>query len=487
MKALRAAAALHNLREQPLWRLLAATKAPAVLALLHALFEEREKPLASSVLHERLARELEPLRQAGEELPQTAQTYVADWLAQGWLVRRFPAGASEEEYELSADAAGALRYVMGLLQPRVTATESRLSLVIQQLAQLADATDPNPASRIASLEAERGRIDRAIDDIAQKGVRLLPDERALERAREIIALAQELTADFRTVRDRFERLNRELRQSLLETEGSRSAVLEQLFAGMDLIADSDEGRTFYAFWRLLTDAEQSATLVESLDEVTDRPFARSLEARERKFLLQLTRALLREGGGVHDVLQNFAKSLRSFVQSREFQEQRRMNALLREATQAALAVRDDVRTNAAVGYTLNLTSSNIRSVGQWHLYDPQLRLADSSMAEGAKLEIDLESVAELVRQSEIDFGELKAHVRAVLVERTQATVGDVLNRFPARQGLGSIVGLVALGVRHGEVTATREAVHWLGRDGAARGAWIPSIYFVRERLHELDG
>lgn len=485
MKSPRAAAALRNLRDQPLWRLLAANKAPAVLALLHALFEEREKAMASSVLHERIAREIELLREAGEDLPQTPPAYVADWLAQGWLVRRFPAGASEEEYELSAAAAGALRYVMGLLQPRVTTTESRLSLVIQQLAQLAEDTDPNPASRIAALAAERERIEHAIAEIEQKGVRLLPDERALERAREIIGLAQELTADFRSVRDQFERLNRELRQNLLETEGSRSAVLEQLFDGIDLIAGSEAGRTFYAFWRLLTDAEQSATLVESLGEVTDRPFAKQLDARERKFLLQFTRTLLQEGGNVHDVLQNFAKSLRSFVQSREFQEQRRMNALLREATQAALAVREAVRVNAAVGYTLSLTSSNIKSVAQWHLYDPQQRLADAAMAASAPLEIDLESLAELVRQSEINFGALRNDVCAVLAERSQASIGDVLGRFPARQGLGSVVGLVALGVRHGEVASASELVAWRGLDGAERSARIPSIYFVKERLHEL--
>ena len=121
MKALRATAALRNLREQPLWRLLAATKAPAVIATLQSLFAETEKALPSSVLHERLARGLDALRSAGEDLPQTPQAYVAEWLNQSWLTRRFPAGASEEEYELSADTLTALRFVTGLLKPRTTA------------------------------------------------------------------------------------------------------------------------------------------------------------------------------------------------------------------------------------------------------------------------------------------------------------------------------------------------------------------------------
>lgn len=72
-----------------------------------------------------------------------------------------------------------------------------------------------------------------------------------ERAREVIAFAQDLAADFRNVRDAFDRLNREQRQSLMENDGSRGEVLEHLFAGVDLIAESDPGRTFIAFWRLL--------------------------------------------------------------------------------------------------------------------------------------------------------------------------------------------------------------------------------------------
>lgn len=485
MKALRGAAALRNLREQPLWRLLAADKGPVVIALLQSLFVESEQTLPSSVLHERLTRDIEALRAVGEALPQTPQAYVAEWLSQGWLTRRFPAGASEEEYELSVDALTALRFVTGLLKPRTTATESRLSVVIHQLSRLAEETDTNPQSRLAALRAERDRIDRAIAEVERGGVKALAPDRAVERAREVIALAQELAADFRSVRDEFERLNRGLRQSLMENEGSRGDVLEQLFAGVDLIGESDAGRTFHAFWRLLTDSEQAATLRESLDEVTGRPFARQLESQERKFLLGLTGALLNEGRGVHDVLQNFARSLKSFVQSREFLEHRRLHSLLKAATQAALNVKDEVRPNEQVGFELMQSSSRIRSVSQWALYDPAERVTDSSMQAAEPSELDLETVSELVRQSEIDFRTLKAHVRAILERQSQVSIAQVLAEYPAEQGLGSVVGYVALGSKHGEVTEGTELVVWEGDDEVQRRAKVPTIYFMRERYLEL--
>lgn len=485
MKALRGTAALRNLREQPLWRLLAANKAPVVLGLLQSLFVEFEQTLPSSVLHERLTRDIEALRAVGEELPQTPQAYVAEWLSQGWLNRRFPAGASEEEYELSVDALTALRFVTGLLKPRTTATESRLSVVIHQLSRLADETNTNPQSRLAALRAERDRIDQTIAEVERGGVKVLAPDRAVERAREVIGLAQELAADFRSVRDEFERLNRGLRQSLMENEGSRGDVLEQLFAGVDLIGESEAGRTFHAFWRLLIDSEQAATLRESLDEVNCRPFARQLEPQERKFLLGLTGALLNEGRGVHDVLQNFARSLKSFVQSREFLEHRRLHGLLKVATQAALSAKDAVRPNEQVGFELMQSSSRIKSVSQWVLYDPAERVTDSSMQAAEPSELDLETVSELVRQSEIDFRTLKAHVRAILERQSQVSIAQVLAEYPAEQGLGSVVGYVALGSKHGEVAEGTELVVWVGDDEVQRRAKVPTVYFMRERYLEL--
>jgi hypothetical protein len=481
----RTAATLHALRDQPLWSLIAATKAPAVLAALRSVLGEGEGRLPGSVLHERMGRALDSLRVAGEDLPQPPPTYVADWLRQGWLVRRLPEGAAEETYELSADAAAALRFVGTLMAPRASATESRLATVMAQLSRLADETDANPERRIAALLAERERIDGEINALRGGVVRTLPAERALERAREIIQLADELAGDFRRVRDDFDRLNRSLRQSLVENDGSRGEVLEQLFAGIDVIGQSEAGKTFAAFWRLLTDPLQSAALFDALEAVVGRPFARQLTPRERRFLVGLTATLMNEGGGVHDVLQHFARSLKAFVQSREFREQRRLHALLKEATQAALLAKEAVRPNLALDFALTLTSSRVRSVSQWQLYDPAERMVDVGMAAEAESELSLDAVAELVRQSEIDFRALRAHIRAALERVPQVSVGELLAEFPAEQGLGSVVGYVALGARHGELTAGTELVSWVGADDQPRRARVPALYFIRERYVEL--
>lgn len=479
-------ASYRRLREEPQWKLLAADRAPVVLALLGQHLLENSPVMTASVFYERLERDLESLRAQGEHLPQTAQGYAADWLAAGWLTRRFPEGKSEEVFELSTAAAGAIRMVESLVTRRAAATESRLATVIQQLTRLVEETDTNPETRLAALQTERDRIDREIEAVRAGRIETLSEERALERIRDIIALAGELAGDFRRVRDEFDGLNRDLRQRLIDTDGGRFEALEALFDGVDLIAESEAGRTFYAFWDLLMDPEQSEALDDSLTRLGERDFAARLTNAERRFLRRLAATLLDQGGGVHDVLQRFARNLRQFVQSREYREQRRIVRLLRDAQRAALAIKDETRISGALGLDLTLSSSAIRSVSQWTLFDPEQHAVQAGMNDGDAAGIGLDEVGGLVEQSEIDFRTLADNIRAALHECDQASIGEIMNRFPAEQGLGSVVGYLALGVRHGHpANGSTETVRWIGQDAHSRAARIPVIFFLRDKVHEL--
>jgi len=481
----KALAAYRQMRQQPLWRLLAAANGPTVIALLQAHLYESERSLPASIFHERIERELERLRNLGEDWPQTAQQYAASWLGDGYLERRFPPGSKEEEYELATSTVETIRFISSLAKPHSAATESRLGLVIDALAKLSDDTDTDKRRRVARLRAEQERIEREIADIEQGKAVILPEAAALERTREIIALADNLAGDFRRVRDQFEQLNRELRERIMDNDGSRGEVLDSLFAGIDLISESDAGRTFSAFWRLLTDPVQSATLEDALDQLMSREFVAALDPAERKFLLRLTRTLLEQGGIVHEVLQSFARSLKHFVQSREFMEQRRLTQLLRSAQRSALALKEEVKATDTLNYTLGLTSSRLSSLSQWVLHDPALQALPDRMNEASAPPIDLAAIGELVAQSEIDFRTLAANIQSMLETRSQCSIADILSAFPAPQGLGSVIGLMSLGSRYGMVAQSSETVSWLGNDNVQRKATIPAIYFFKDQQDGL--
>jgi hypothetical protein len=471
------AQALRQLRQQPTWKLLAAENAPAVMALIQTHLLDGLRRLPASLLVERIGRDLERYRAEGWDLPQPASAYLADWLAAGWLERSLSA-EGEEEYEASAAAAQAIRFAGELSAQRTVATESRLGLVIGQLVQLAEETETDPAIRTERLLRERARIDARIAAVRAGRLEPLPSDRALERLREILSLSDELAGDFRRVRDDFRTLNRELRERIVDSDGSRGEVLEAVFADVDLIADSDAGKTFRAFWRLLTDPQQSGELEAALEAVLTRDFAVGLRRRERRDLSGLTGVLLERGGEVHDVLYQFARGLKQFVQSREYREQRRMSTLVKTAQRRSLAVKDRLRPQQPIGRDLTLSSASLRSVSQLRLHDPSLDAVAGGIDAPAESEIGLDAIAELVAQSEIDFRTLEEHIAALLAARGQVTVAELLREYPAEQGLGTVVGYLALGVRDGIVAEGSDRVRWRGRDGIERSARIPRIYFV---------
>lgn len=482
------ASTYERLRTEPAWRLLCANTAPEVLALLQTLLYDGERTLPASVLAERLTTEIGLLRAHGHDLAGSASYYMRDWLQEGWLERRYPEGADEEEYELSTAAIQALRVVASLQTQRTVATESRLALVMDQLAQLTRQTDADPVARLEQLYEDRRRIDEEIDRVASGEVEVLAPERAAERLREVVALSRDLTEDFRQVRDQFTDLNRSFRERIIEEEAQRGQVLTDLFAGVDVIADSPAGRTFAAFWSLLTDPEQSAQLEASIDAISSREFVAQLPREERQFLATLTRTLLDRAGGVNDTQTGFARSLRSFVQSREFQEQRRLTSLLQSAKADALHVRHLLRPEHQTGMTLKLSSATYRSVGQWKLHEPVEPIRAGELIPDDVPELRLEDVQAVVEQSEIDFRGLYANLQAALRVHSQVTIGRLLEMHPPQQGLGTVVGYLALGAKHGEIAAEgRERIQWFTAGNMPRAAHIPLIYFLAERREHMHG
>lgn len=475
-----------RLRREPTWRLLTSHLAPEVLALLQHLLYGTERTVPASVLVERLTTELAEFRALGRDLPSTAAHYLRDWLREGWVERRYPEGAGEEEYELSAAAIQALRIVGSLEAPRTVATESRLALVMGQLAELSELTDANPQSRLARLYEERNRIEAEIARANDGEVTTLAPERAAERLRETIALAVELSEDFRRVREQLTELNRSFRERVIQDDAQRGEVLTELFAGVDVIAESPPGRTFSAFWNLLTDPEESARLEASIEALRGREFTRVLTREERQFLARMTRTLLDRAGAVNNTRTGFARSLRTFVQSREYQEQQRLTQLLHAARAHALAARDAGRPDRPIGVELQLSSATLRSVGQWKLHDPTQHMDVSELAHAGEAAISLETIQGAVQESEIDYRGLYAHVRELLADRSQITIGGLLGARPATQGLGTVVGYLSMAVKHGYVSDTdHEAVEWTSAAGQRRRGRIPLCYFTSDRRQEL--
>ena len=451
----------RTLRDAPMWRLLASQQGPLVIGILQALLYEEERTLPGSVFLERLA----PLwAEATLEAvsPEDARALAARFVREGYLVTRLPAGALEEQYELTAGALEAIRVLSRALTRRSGPSESRLEMLAHAVVKLAQDADPDPARRIEQLEAEKRRIDEEIAAVKAGARTVLGKDAAQARTGDILELFAELLNDFRSVREEFDRLNLDLRERIMTSEGSRGDVLERFFAGYDEIAQSEAGLAFTGFYRLLTNESASAEMEAALERITQQPFYGELSLRERRTLAQLRSELLSRSMDTHDVMRRLAQSLRQFVESREYVEERRMGQLLREARAAAAAAREDAHQRKTF-LELVLPNADIHSPTQYELDDPSVDVENYDVSVAPPPEIDREALAQRIRFAEINYGELRLAVvealgLAKMEGRGKVSVSEVWSHVPNHQGLGSIVGLLTLAARYGEAAEAAESV-----------------------------
>lgn len=457
-------------------RLLRADLMPVLVAILGTRFQERRAiPYAEFLLM--VADDLDSLRATGSNLPRTAQEYVADWVRDGYLVRR-PTAAREETVEVSRTAADAVRFVLDVEQPQSAVTSSRLSNVTGLLTELARESDPNPAGHLEALKAQRAQLDEAIRRAEAGEYVPMSDAAARERLQEVLRLASEVPGDFTQVADDLEALNRELREQIIGHDGARSGVLGQVFDGVDVIESSDAGRTFAAFHQLLLDPALADRFNTAVDAVLERGFTHQLEPSGGAFLRQFLILLQRESAQVRQRLTDFSRSLRRFVETQEYREHKRLAEGITKAELAAMTALKRLHPTTEIGRDLDLTSIPISSIGSWRLHNPADMRTEAEVTEHHTEALDLELLRQMVRLTEIDFAELEGNVAETAAALPGATVADVLERFPASQGLASIVGLLLLATRHGVPASGQEMWHWTSATGAGRVVSAPRYVFL---------
>lgn len=465
------------LKETPIWKLLAGQNAPVTVGLLENLLYEGERQLPASVFIDRLAHELgeleaadrsadrESRRESREGPRELAKLYAARWVKEGYIVCRLPAGVAEEVYELTSAGLDVIRFLTRYRMRRSGPTETRLDMVTHALIKLANDSDADPEARIARLEAEKARIDAEIAAVREGRAEVLATDSALTRTNDILDLFYELQTDFRRVREEFERLNRNFRAEILRSDAPRGDMLEHFFEGYDAIRDSDAGRAFEGFYRLLTDPRATDELQNAIDRIRTQPFFEKLGKRDRELLTSLQTDLLERARDTRSVMIALARSLREFVERHEYREEKRLDRLIREADAAAREAAHAVSAGCPV-HTLEFTSAYVTSLSTLELYDPELSRLSTPIETAEAPVADLRALAARLRDSDIDYAGLKRAVRRALAERETVTVGEVLALLDdpgeptadaqkqstptVRRGLASLVGLLTLAARYGE-------------------------------------
>ncbi len=467
-------------RTHPAWRLLAADNAPLIASFLHRSFIA---PNVRTIARQELASQLDDHifqlhEAAGEQLfSKSATSYLDDWAAdeRGWLRKYYPSGQDEPHYDLTSATELAIEWLKGLGQRQFIGTESRLMTVFDLLRQIIDGTELNPRTRIKELQRRKAAIDAEIAQIAQGRLDIMDPTQIRERFLQMAGTARELLSDFRAVDHNFRSLDRAVRERIATWDGSKGELLQEIFGKRDLIADTDEGKSFRAFWDLLMSATRQDELSAMLKSVLALNPVRELEPDGR--LQRIHYDWLEAGEVTQRTVARLSEQLRRYLDDQAWLENRRIMQLIRDIEQQALALRGSIDERAFMEIdepapTVALTMDRVLFSPPFKPKITQQQILDEA---GAVIPTDA-----LFEQIFVDPVRLSSNIRRALQRRKQVTLGGLLDEYPLQQGLAELATYLSLATqdqRSAIDDAQSETIVWTDLAGCQRQAVLPLVIY----------
>lgn len=483
---------IELLRRHPAWSLLRANNVALVLSFLSAVFvDDNASNVPASRLTSLLDDHLFAINQRlGEDrYPRPAKDYLEEWADSdhSWLRRFYVTGSDEPHYDLTPAVEKAAAWVEGLGDRSFIGTESRLTMVIELLRQLVIESDDDPDARLADLHRRRDAIDEEIAWISSGSVSAADPVVQRDRYQQFARTARELLSDFREVEENFRSLDRDLRQKIAAWSGSKGELLDEVVSTRSGIAESDQGRSFRAFYELLLTAERQAELSDLLERLHQMDELPDLDHRLQRVHYDWIDASER----TQSTVRQLSEQLRRFLDDQVWLENRRVFDLLRSIEATAITLRD--AADSPVTTTVDALRPNLVLPMERPLY----RKTRTEALEGGPLVGPADEVVDtssMFDQLHIDRQALADAVHRSLGSDESVSLEAVLDDKPLEHGLAELIAYFSLhetGLDLGFDAESRSSVRWVAEtdeadsDDAADGD--PADNDAVERLADVPG
>lgn len=475
---------LVTLRQtHPALRLLAADNAPLIISFLYRQFiVSNQRSLPQSDLVSRLDDYLYHLRDLyGDNIyPKTARQYLEDWSDERspFLRKYYTAQRDEPEFDLTPATEKAIEWLRDLQEREFVGTESRLLTVFQLLREIIQQTEQDPNVRIAELEQRKEGIDKEIARIKAGEITLLDDTQVRERFYQAEDTARKLLADFRQVEYNFRELDRRTREKIALSDRPKGEMLDEIFSGRDEIRDSDQGRSFRAFWEFLMSPRRQDELDFLLESLFELDAIKKYESGD--LLPRIRYSLLEAGEKVYNSNNILVEQLRKYLDDQAWLENKRIMELLRGIEKKAIKLKDDPPKEKNF-IELDDLHPAIELVMSRGLFTPpkNTEITVQALSEG-EADIDVDTLFQLTY---VDEAELASNVRRLLQRKTQVSLPEVVRRFPISKGVAELVGYLNLATKDKRAMVDpdfEERLEISTPKGGRRWVQLPRVLFTRQ-------
>lgn len=490
---------LFHITHSATLRLLRSKQAPLAISFLFTEFKLKNRlQVPYAELKEQLAEFLENLGEDSMlEYTLLPQQFLELWShdSQGFIRKYFELNQDEPMTELTADTERALEWMQSLEKKEFVGTQSRFLSIYENMRCIADQTEDDPESRLTFLKEQRKKLDDEIKEIQMTGVVNRMDATQIrERFLNLMEDSRRLISEFRLVEDIFKELTRKIKEKKLKEVVTKGEILREILDAHDGLEESDQGRSFLAFWRFLISEDKQNQLKVFSEKILGTPEIQEFVRKnpDRQFdtsLLKLKSQLLQVGQKVLKSKFRFSEELRKLLHQKALVENKRILTLAAEIKKLLLEHRSS--TFLTAGQKDFITLQEGLDI-QMPLSRPLWRPSAEARFANKQLEISrdadamqpLKNLTAIMNAPLISESELDVRIEKLLVNRGQISLSEVLQTFPIRFGAFEVLSYLLMATKNNRHIIRVDKMEKISCPEQRLVMTVPHVVFIQNQARQ---
>lgn len=375
---------------------------------------------------------------------EKAKKYILNWTNKGFLTN-YPDEQGEVFYELSAHSSKTIDWLSSLKKEEFVGTESKFNNILNQLKELVEFTNEDTEQRIQLLEEKKLEIEQQIQRIKiGEDVKVFEAFEIVPRFNQLNQSAKELLSDFKEVEDNFKEITKGIYQKHSDRSLTKSDILAFTFDALDDLKDSQQGKSFYAFWLFILNPD-----LQNKWEILTKELYQTLKEKAipvyDSFLKGMKNDLYNSGRKVYKANDKMAEKLSRIIRENENSNSEATKILIQEIKKQLVEISKEKKkpeisfeletdTEINIHFERKLTTEQSETVA----YTNKPTIADENIASSHHL-------GKLFSQSNIDKDLLRKRIKDILKEKSQTTLFEVVENYGGlEKGLPELFGYIGI-------------------------------------------
>ena len=373
-----------------------------------------------------------------------AKKYIQIWTNKGFLTN-YQNERGEIFYELSSHSSKTIDWLSSLKKEEYVGAESKFKNIFNQLKELVEYSNDDAEKRVQLLEDKKLEIEQQIQRIKiGEDVKVFEEFEIVPRFNQLNQSAKELLSDFKEVEDNFKEITKSIYQKHAEGNQSKSDILEFTFEALDELKESQQGKSFYAFWSFLLNPTLQLEWENLTKELYNLLESKGIQINDL-FLKGMKMHLYNSGHKVYKANDKMAEKLSRIIRENEASKSEVTKNIIQEIKKSLIDIskkkkKPDISfeletdIEISIPFERKLTFEQTEEV----TYKERPKLAEEDITNSNHF-------SKLLAQTIIDKDLLRKRIKDVLKSKSQTTIHEVIEYYGGiEKGLPELFGYIGV-------------------------------------------